>query len=69
MDFDVTGETVSDVLIVGDGPSGVAASVYASAEGLSALVVEDLVIGGQAGRSGRIENYMGRLEDSEKITR
>ena len=48
-----------DVLIVGGGPSGVAAGVYAGAEGLSALVVEDLTIGGQAGTSSRIENYMG----------
>lgn len=51
-------ETV-DVLIVGGGPAGVAAAVYAGAEGLSALVVEDCAIGGQAGTSSRIENYMG----------
>jgi len=48
-----------DVLIVGAGPAGVAAGVYAGAEGLSALVVEDVAIGGQAGTSSRIENYMG----------
>jgi thioredoxin reductase (NADPH) len=48
-------ETV-DVLIVGGGPAGVAAAVYAGAEGLSALVVEDCAIGGQAGTSSRIEN-------------
>ena len=48
-----------DVLIVGGGPAGVAAAVYAGAEGLTALVVEDLAIGGQAGTSSRIENYMG----------
>ena len=48
-----------DVLIVGGGPAGVAAAVYAGAEGLSALVVEDMAIGGQAGTSSRIENYMG----------
>ena len=48
-----------DVLIVGGGPAGVAAGVYAGAEGLSALVVEDLTVGGQAGTSSRIENYMG----------
>jgi thioredoxin reductase (NADPH) len=48
-----------DVLIVGGGPAGVAAGVYAGAEGLSALVVEDTAIGGQAGTSSRIENYMG----------
>lgn len=50
---------VFDVLIVGGGPAGISAAVYAGAEGLSALVVEDLTIGGQAGTSSRIENYMG----------
>jgi thioredoxin reductase (NADPH) len=48
-----------DVLIVGGGPAGVAAAVYAGAEGLCALVCEDVAIGGQAGTSSRIENYMG----------
>lgn len=48
-----------DVLIVGGGPAGVAAGVYAGAEGLSALVLEDMAVGGQAGTSSRIENYMG----------
>jgi thioredoxin reductase (NADPH) len=48
-----------DVLIVGGGPAGVAAGVYAGAEGLCALVAEDIAIGGQAGTSSRIENYMG----------
>ena len=48
-----------DLLIVGGGPSGVAAAVYAGAEGIDALVVEELAIGGQAGTSSRIENYMG----------
>ncbi|WP_336987338.1 FAD-dependent oxidoreductase [Altererythrobacter aquiaggeris] len=48
-----------DLLIVGGGPAGVAAGVYAGAEGLKAMVVEDAAIGGQAGTSSRIENYMG----------
>ncbi len=48
-----------EVLVVGGGPAGVAAAVYAGAEGLRALVSEDLAIGGQAGTSSRIENYMG----------
>lgn len=52
-------DCVRDLLIVGAGPAGVAAAVYAGAEGLSALVVEDNAIGGQAGTSSRIENYMG----------
>jgi thioredoxin reductase (NADPH) len=47
------------VLIVGGGPAGVAAAVYAGAEGLCALLVEDIALGGQAGTSSRIENYMG----------
>ena len=48
-----------DVVIVGGGPAGVSAAVYAGAEGLTVLVVEDLAVGGQAGTSSRIENYMG----------
>ena len=48
-----------DVLIVGGGPAGVAAGVYSGAEGLRALVVEELAVGGQAGTSSRIENYLG----------
>jgi thioredoxin reductase (NADPH) len=56
---DLTEEDAFDVLIVGAGPAGVAAGVYAGAEGLNALVVEDTAIGGQAGTSSRIENYMG----------
>lgn len=48
-----------DLLIVGGGPAGVAAAVYAGSEGLRALVVEDIAIGGQAGTSSRIENFMG----------
>ncbi|MDW4499529.1 FAD-dependent oxidoreductase [Sulfitobacter sp. D35] len=58
-DLSTQGDTFHDVLIVGGGPAGVAAGVYAGAEGLSALVLEDLAIGGQAGTSSRIENYMG----------
>ncbi|MDP5084096.1 MAG: FAD-dependent oxidoreductase [Yoonia sp.] len=59
LDMAVNDSRVFDVLIVGGGPAGVAAGVYAGTEGLSALVVEDLAIGGQAGTSSRIENYMG----------
>ncbi|WP_347303844.1 FAD-dependent oxidoreductase [Croceibacterium sp. TMG7-5b_MA50] len=56
---DLLDDEAFDVVVIGGGPSGVAAGVYAGAEGLSALVVEDLTIGGQAGTSSRIENYMG----------
>ncbi len=59
MNRDLVDEEMVDVLIVGAGPAGVAAGVYAGAEGLRALVVEDIAIGGQAGTSSRIENYMG----------
>lgn len=59
LDLEISEDEVLDVLIVGGGPAGVAAGVYAGAEGLHALVIEDLTIGGQAGTSSRIENYMG----------
>ncbi|WP_439534913.1 FAD-dependent oxidoreductase [Polymorphobacter sp.] len=59
MNLDLDPDEHVDVLIVGGGPAGVAAGVYAGAEGLKALVVEDIAIGGQAGTSSRIENYMG----------
>ncbi|MGA9334665.1 MAG: FAD-dependent oxidoreductase [Rudaea sp.] len=48
-----------DVAIVGAGPAGLAAAVYAASEGLSALVLDCRVFGGQAGASARIENYLG----------
>jgi thioredoxin reductase (NADPH) len=48
-----------DVAVVGAGPAGLAAAVYASSEGLGALVVERESIGGQAGSSSRIRNYLG----------
>jgi thioredoxin reductase (NADPH) len=59
LNLDFKDDESFDVLIVGGGPAGVAAGVYAGAEGLCALVVEDIAIGGQAGTSSRIENYMG----------
>ena len=51
--------TVHDVVIVGAGPAGLAAAVYAASEGLAPIVVEALAPGGQAGTSSRIENYLG----------
>jgi thioredoxin reductase (NADPH) len=48
-----------DVAIVGAGPAGLAAAVYASSEGLRTLVIERESIGGQAGASARIRNYLG----------
>jgi thioredoxin reductase (NADPH) len=48
-----------DLLVVGGGPAGLAAAVYGSSEGLDTLVVESTALGGQAGSSTRIENYLG----------
>lgn len=48
-----------DLVIVGAGPAGLAAAVYAASEGLNALVLEGAAPGGQAGASTRIENYLG----------
>ncbi len=50
---------VRDLIIVGAGPAGLAAAVYAASEGLDVLVVERAAPGGQAGSSSRIENYLG----------
>jgi len=50
---------VRDVVIVGAGPSGLAAAVYAASEGLDSLVLEAVAPGGQAGSSSKIENYLG----------
>jgi len=50
---------VWDVAVVGAGPGGLAAAVYAASEGLSTVVVEGLAPGGQAGTSSKIENYLG----------
>ncbi len=51
-------ETV-DLLVVGGGPAGLGAAVYGASEGLDTLVVEGSALGGQAGTSRRIENYLG----------
>lgn len=48
-----------DVAVIGGGPAGLAAAVYGASEGLSVIVIETLVTGGQAGTSSRIENYLG----------
>ncbi|GLY83103.1 FAD-dependent oxidoreductase [Actinoallomurus iriomotensis] len=48
-----------DLLIVGAGPAGLAAAVYGASEGLDVVIVEDVALGGQAGTSSRIENYLG----------
>jgi thioredoxin reductase (NADPH) len=50
---------VRDVVVVGAGPAGLAAAVYAASEGLNALVIEASSPGGQAGSSSKIDNYLG----------
>jgi thioredoxin reductase (NADPH) len=48
-----------DLLVVGGGPAGLGAAVYGASEGLDTLVIDSTVLGGQAGTSRRIENYLG----------
>nr|WP_245195026.1 FAD-dependent oxidoreductase [Kocuria subflava] len=50
---------IADVLVIGAGPAGLAAAVYAASEGLSTIVLEEDAIGGQAGSSSMIRNYLG----------
>ncbi|WP_433200498.1 FAD-dependent oxidoreductase [Dactylosporangium sp. CS-047395] len=57
--WSVTDGSTCDLLVVGAGPAGLAAAVYGASEGLDVVVVEDVAIGGQAGSSSRIENYLG----------
>ena len=52
-------QTVYDLVVVGAGPAGLAAAVYGASEGLNTVVLERSGPGGQAGRSMRIENYLG----------
>jgi thioredoxin reductase (NADPH) len=55
----IDGTQVRDLIIVGAGPAGLAAAVYAASEGLDSLLVETEAPGGQAGSSSKIENYLG----------
>ncbi len=56
---DIDVESVVDVAIVGGGPAGLAAAVYSASEGLDTVVVEAEAVGGQAGTSSMIRNYLG----------
>jgi thioredoxin reductase (NADPH) len=56
---DLDPDLIYDVAIVGAGPAGLAAAVYAGSEGLSVIVLDSRAFGGQAGASSRIENYLG----------
>jgi thioredoxin reductase (NADPH) len=55
----IDGKHVRDLIIVGAGPAGLAAAVYAASEGLDVLMIETHAPGGQAGSSSKIENYLG----------
>jgi thioredoxin reductase (NADPH) len=55
----IADQPLYDLIVVGAGPAGLAAAVYAASEGLRTLVVEEEAPGGQAGMSSRIENYLG----------
>ena len=59
MNAPVTEDRVHDLLIIGAGPAGLAAAVYAASEGLDVRVIDTFAPGGQAGTSSRIENYLG----------
>src|SRR5215213_7501193 len=56
---DVRRERTYDLVVVGAGPAGLGAAVYGASEGLSTLALESVALGGQAGTSSRIENYLG----------
>jgi thioredoxin reductase (NADPH) len=59
LNMSIDSRHVRDVVIVGAGPAGLAAAVYAASEGLDVLIVETRAPGGQAGSSSKIENYLG----------
>jgi thioredoxin reductase (NADPH) len=59
LNSNINASQIRDVIIVGAGPAGLAAAVYAASEGLDTLVIETASPGGQAGSSSRIENYLG----------
>lgn len=57
--IDLPKERTYDLVVVGAGPAGFGAAVYGASEGLSTLALESVALGGQAGMSSRIENYLG----------
>ena len=59
LEVDAPRDRTYDLVVVGTGPAGLGASVYGASEGLSTLALESVALGGQAGTSSRIENYLG----------
>jgi thioredoxin reductase (NADPH) len=59
LEVDVPKDQIYDLVVVGAGPAGLGAAVYGASEGLSTLALESTALGGQAGTSSRIENYLG----------
>src|SRR6202022_2684877 len=57
--LELAGREEVDLVVIGGGPAGLGAAVYAASEGLDTLIVESSALGGQAGTSRRIENYLG----------
>ncbi|SNY26169.1 FAD-dependent oxidoreductase [Paractinoplanes atraurantiacus] len=70
MTYRANGQT-PDVVVVGAGPAGLAAAVYAASEGLATVLVDGTGLGGQAAKSARIENYLGFPEgvSGEQLSR
>lgn len=59
LSYEATDEDVVDLVVIGGGPAGLAASIYAASEGLSTLLLEAIAPGGQAASTSRIENFLG----------
>src|SRR5690348_14716644 len=59
MTYHATPGSVVDLIVVGSGPAGLAAAVYGASEGLDTISLDAIALGGQAGSSSRIENYVG----------
>ncbi len=59
LSYEATDDDVVDLVVIGGGPAGLAASIYAASEGLSTLLLEAIAPGGQAASTSRIENFLG----------